>query len=146
VGRVISITDGDTITLVADWKKYTIRLGEIDAPELDQPWGKKATDALSERILWESVRIQVTDVDRYGRLIGRIWLEDRDINRELLAEGHAWLYRQYMTDRSLRKDERYARKNGLGLWQRIIQFRRGISATAPGPGAEVEYADVSLWQ
>jgi micrococcal nuclease len=58
----------------------------------------------------------VSDTDRYGRLIGEIWLGDRDINRELIREGYAWAYRDYLTDRTLLDDETHAKKEGLGLW------------------------------
>jgi len=56
------------------------------------------------------------NVDRYGRSVGKIWLGERDINRELVTEGHAWVYRQYMTDASLLQDEQAARSRELGLW------------------------------
>ncbi len=105
-GKVVGITDGDTLKLLVDnQQQYKIRLAEIDTPEKGQAWGKNATKALSEKVFREEVRIDVIDTDRYGRLIGRIWLDGRDINRELVAEGHAWVYRQYMTDRSLLEDE-----------------------------------------
>ena len=61
--------------------------------------------------------MQLTDVDRYGRGVGRVWQGQRDINREMLSEGHAWVYRRYLADRSLLKDEARARKARLGLWQ-----------------------------
>jgi len=116
VGTVVGITDGDTLKLLVDNQQYKIRLAEIDTPEKGQPWGKNATKALSEKAFREEVTIDVIDTDRYGRLIGRIWQDGRDINRELVAEGHAWVYRQYMTDSSLLEDEESARSNQPGLW------------------------------
>jgi endonuclease YncB( thermonuclease family) len=62
------------------------------------------------------VSVEVTDIDRYDRLVGKIWLGDRDINRELVREGNARVYRQYLEDRSLLKDEAYAKDSELGLW------------------------------
>ena len=112
----MGVTDGDTLKLLVDNQQYKIRLAEIDTPEKGQPWGKNATKALSEKVFREEVRIGVIDTDRYGRLIGRIWLDGRDINRELVAEGHAWVYRRYMTDHSLLEDEESARSNQIGLW------------------------------
>ena len=64
----------------------------------------------------ENVNIEVVDVDRYDRLVGKIWLGDRDINRELVREGHAWVYRQYLDDESLLEDEAAAKDEQLGLW------------------------------
>ena len=115
-GTVVSIADGDTLTLLVNSKKHKIQLAEIDTPEMEQPWGFRASQALSQKVFLEQVKVTVLDVDRYGRTVGRIWLDDRDITRELVAEGHAWVYRQYMTDRSLLADEETARSNELGLW------------------------------
>ena len=115
-GRVVGITDGDTLTLLVDRTQHKIRLAEIDTPERGQPWGSKATQALSEKVFRKDVRVEVSDTDRYGRLIGKIWLEDRDINREMVREGHAWAYRQYLTDKSLLTDEAKAKEQGIGLW------------------------------
>ena len=58
----------------------------------------------------------VADTDRYGRLIGKIWLGDREINREMVREGHAWVYRNYLDDKTMLVDETHARENKLGLW------------------------------
>ena len=78
-GKVVGITDGDTLTLLVDQNQYKIRLAEIDTPEKGQPWGKYATQALAEKVFKAEIRVQVVDVDRYGRTVGRIWLEERDI-------------------------------------------------------------------
>jgi endonuclease YncB( thermonuclease family) len=115
-GKVVSITDGDTIVLLVDSKQIKIRLAEIDTPERGQPWGNRAKQAISELVFQKTVSVDVSDTDRYGRSIGKVWLDGRDINRELVAGGHAWVYRQYMSDRTLLKDESEAREAGLGLW------------------------------
>ena len=107
---MVSITDGDTLVLLVNKKQIKIRLGEIDTPEKSQPWGNKAKKALSKKVFRKNVTVDITDIDRYGRAIGKIWLDDRDINRELVAEGHAWVYRQYMTDSSLLDDEKQLEK------------------------------------
>jgi len=115
-GEIVSITDDDTVVLLVDRQQMKIRLAEIDTPERGQPWGNKAKQALAEKVFREQVDIDITDRDRYGRFIGKIWRDDRDINKELVAEGHAWVYRQYMTDKTLRKDVAKARERGVGLW------------------------------
>jgi len=116
LGEVVGITDGDTLTLLVNRTQHKIRLGEIDTPERGQDWGTRATQALSEKVFREEVRGVVTDVDRYDRLIGKIWLDDRDINREMVREGHAWVYRRYLDDQSLITDEAAAKSEGIGLW------------------------------
>ncbi len=116
-GTVVGITDGDTLTLLdATRHQYKIRLTEIDTPEKGQPWGTKAKDALGEKVFKQQVTVVSSGNDRYGRVLGRVYLGDRDINREMVAEGHAWAYRQYLTDESFLKDEAKARESGIGLW------------------------------
>lgn len=115
-GEVVGITDGDTITLLVNREQYKVRLAEVDTPERGQPWGARARQSLSKKVFRENVTIEIVDTDRYGRLVGKIWIGDRDINRELVAEGFAWVYRDYMRDASLLKDEESAREASLGLW------------------------------
>jgi endonuclease YncB( thermonuclease family) len=74
-------------------------------------------------------------VDRYGRTVGHLWIGDRHINREMVREGHAWVYRQYLKDETMLDDETHAQKNEIGLWglaetQRVP--RRGIGGAAGG--------------
>ena len=117
---VVGIADGDTVTLLLEndgnRSQARLRLTEIDTPERGQPWGARARQALAEKVFQRQVRVVSEGEDRYGRLLGRIYIGERDINREMVREGHAWAYRQYLSDRSLLEDERYAREAGIGLW------------------------------
>ena len=142
VGEVVGITDGDTLTLLVDRSQIKVRLAEIDTPERGQPWGTRARQALADMVFRKQVNVEVTDIDRYGRSIGRIWLGDRDINRELVAGGHAWVYRRYMTDNSLLKEEAAAREKAQGLWSMPNpippwDWRRG-SRTAPDSSGKAD--------
>ena len=115
-GRVTSVTDGDTLTLAADGRSHRVRLAGIDAPEADQPGGRAARRALIRKVRGRSVRVDVSEVDQYDRLVGRVRFGERDINRELVREGHAWVYRGYSWDPRLYLDELSARDEALGLW------------------------------
>lgn len=115
-GLVVGIADGDTLTLLVGQTPHRIRLAEIDTPEAGQDWGSRARQALSSKVFRQHVTVVVTDTDRYGRLVGKVLLGARDINREMVREGHAWAYRKYLVDRSLLDDEAAARASGLGLW------------------------------
>jgi endonuclease YncB( thermonuclease family) len=115
-GRVVSIADGDTLTLLVDRSEHRIRLSEIDTPERGQDWSRRAREALTEKVGGEHVRVEVETVDRYGRSVGKIWLDSRDINREMVSEGHAWVYRKYLRDPTLLQDEAGARNAAVGLW------------------------------
>lgn len=115
-GKVISIADGDTLRIRYRDGQLKIRLAEIDTPERKQPWGTRAKQALSDKVFGQVVDVVEIDRDRYGRIVGRIYLGGRDINREMVAEGHAWVYRKYMRDETLLVDEAAAKDAGLGLW------------------------------
>ncbi len=116
-GKVVAITDGDTIKVKTLHNKVKkIRLAQIDTPEKKQPYGSKAKQALSNKIYGKKVKINIVTTDRYGRLVGTVWYNDKDINRSMVRGGHAWVYRKYVTDKTLFDDESYARSQGLGLW------------------------------
>ncbi len=67
-GRVVSIADGDTFTLLSvDKQQIRIRLAEIDTPESGQPYGNRARQALSELVFGKEIRVDVQDIERYGR-------------------------------------------------------------------------------
>jgi len=64
-GRVVSIADGDTFTLLtADKQQIRIRLAEIDTPESGQPYGNRAKQALSQLVFGKDVRVEVQTIDR----------------------------------------------------------------------------------
>jgi endonuclease YncB( thermonuclease family) len=115
-GKVISITDGDTLRILYRDGHLKVRLAEIDTPERKQPWGSRAKQALSDKVFGQIVDVVEIDRDRCGRIVGRIYLGSRDINREMVVEGHAWVYRKYMRDESLLDDEATARDAGIGTW------------------------------
>ena len=116
-GEVVRIADGDTLTLLtADHSQHRIRLADIDTPERRQPWGKRARQALAGKVFRKHVRVEASKKDRYGRWIGRVHLGQRDINAEMVEEGHAWVYRRYSRDPHLLDLEAQARKEKRGLW------------------------------
>ena len=89
-GIVVSIADGDTVTLKADDTTHKIRLAEIDTPERDQPYGLAATSALTDLLLGHQVQVKVVkESDRYGRVIGRIFIEQKDVSAYMVEQGHA---------------------------------------------------------
>lgn len=92
-GKVIKITDGDTVhVLLNDNNKEKIRLAGIDAPERKQAFGNKSKQYLADLIGAEIVIVEYNKRDRYGRIIGKILFEGRDINLEMVHAGFAWHY------------------------------------------------------
>ena len=115
--RVETVHDGDTVTcLDTAGKPQKIRLRGIDAPEFDQPHGRDARQALAFKLGGGSVRVDGAARDQHGRLLGTLWLDDRDLNRELVAEGHAWVFGGFAPDPDLLAAEAEARKARRGLW------------------------------
>jgi endonuclease YncB( thermonuclease family) len=116
-GRVVGISDGDTLTLLTDRREeLRIRLAEIDTPERGQPYSDRSRQFLSDLVFGKSVRVDVRDIDRYGRTVGRIYAGSRDINAEMVRLGAAWVYRAYSHDPSLLRLEQTARTERRGIW------------------------------
>ena len=121
---MVHIVDGDTLDLLVDEedgpKQIRVRLEGIDAPESGQPWGKRATEYLSDLVHSETVEVLSIGEDRYGRTLGRIYIgEDEqrlDVNHALVAQGLAWHYKQYSDDEDLSEAEIDARRARWGLW------------------------------
>ena len=59
--------------------------------------------------------VEIT-TDRYGRIVGRVYVGGIDVNRELVAQGYAGVYRKYSDDAELLRLEAEAKQKGLGLW------------------------------
>jgi endonuclease YncB( thermonuclease family) len=140
-GRVVSIADGDTLTLLVGREQVRVRLAQIDAPEIGQPYGKKAKTALSALALRKQARVEVVDIDRYGRTVGEVFAGGIDVNREMVREGHAWAYTKYSHTTEIIELEGSARTANKGLWalpesQREPPWlwRHPPGATRPEPG------------
>jgi micrococcal nuclease len=109
-GKVVSIADGDTLTiLTADKQQIKVRLSGIDTPERKQAFGTQAKQALSSKVFSKTIRVQDNGKDRYGRTLGDIYLGERWINLEMVAEGYAWHYKAYSKDKRLGDAEGTAR-------------------------------------
>ena len=116
IGTVIGISSGDTISLQVRSAKYRVRLHEIYAPYPDKPWGNEARYALANKIYKKRVRVKTVGTPRSRQVIGKVTFDGRDINREMVAEGHARVSLKYMQDKSLLEVEAAAKAQGLGQW------------------------------
>ncbi len=115
-GNVVKIADGDTLTILVDKQQLKIPLSDIDTPERKQPFGTRAKQALSDLAFGKQARVVEVTVDRYGRIVGRVYVGDTDVNRALVAQGFAWVYRKYSNDAELLRLEAEAKQKSLGLW------------------------------
>jgi endonuclease YncB( thermonuclease family) len=116
-GKVVKIADGDTLTILDSANaQHKIRLAGIDAPEKGQPFGTKARENLADKVFGQTVRVEVIDVDRYKREVGRIYLGERFVNMEMVRDGFAWRYVQYDRTGEFTAAEADAREHRRGLW------------------------------
>lgn len=115
---VISILDGDTIKVLDNQNnQLKVRLANIDAPEKKQPYGMKSKQMLSDLIGNKKVNLDCPKKDRYKRLICSITINDYDVNKHMIANGGAWVYRTYYKGEDYLIVEALANANGLGLWK-----------------------------
>ena len=117
-GKVTRILDADTIEVRLQTGPIRVRLHAIDAPELDQPWGPEATQALSKMILGKTVALEPFDEDEQNRIVATVFLDKLDVNADLVRLGHAWAFRPQMSkaDEQLCDLEGEARAERRGLW------------------------------
>ena len=122
-GRVVRVTDGDTIVVLDSGNvQHKIRLTGIDAPERGQAYGTKSKEYLSESVAGKFVVVEYDKRDRYKRILGKVLLSDQDMNLEQIKAGLAWHYKKYQNeqttaDRVKYSDaEREARMEKHGLW------------------------------
>jgi endonuclease YncB( thermonuclease family) len=115
-GIVTQVTDGDTLWLKpADGTPVEVRLRDIDAPEICQPWGEESRKALSELALNKVASLQVVAHDRYGRAVGTLMIEDINVSRFMVENGHAWSTRSRYDQGPLVKQEKMAHALTRGL-------------------------------
>lgn len=117
-GKVVRISDGDTITILVDGNKQErIRLHGIDCPESNQDFGQVAKKFTSDLCFGQRVAVEVRDVDRYGRIVGVVYNTDNvNVNLALLENGLAWHYTAYDQSLAFSAAEKKARLNKQGLW------------------------------
>lgn len=122
-GRVVGISDGDTVTILDTFStQYKVRLMGIDAPEKKQEFGSKAKKHLSDLIFGKIVTVEWFKRDRYNRILGKVLIDGRDVNLEQIRAGYAWHFKRYQEDQSpidrkLYSDaEEESRRNRIGLW------------------------------
>jgi len=147
-GTVTKVSDGDTIHLTTpEQTKLRVRLYGIDAPETakinnrtgrvnkpGQPYGVESWKALESKIMRKHVRLDIIDIDRYKRSVGIIWLDERNINLEMVSEGYAEAYVEYLKPpyrSEFIEAEREARSAKKGIWslpeyERPRDFRKRL--------------------
>jgi endonuclease YncB( thermonuclease family) len=121
IGKVVNIADGDTITVLTENQgEKIIRLSGIDCPENFQIHGEKAKRFTASKILDRRVRIIPQTVDEYDRTVALVIVNGENVNEQIVAHGHGWVYKKYCTAAYCQdwlKLETTARDAQVGLWE-----------------------------
>jgi endonuclease YncB( thermonuclease family) len=115
--EVSRVTDGDSlwVALSATGEPLQVRLLGIDAPEICQAGGQQARQELAERVQGRQVTLRTQGQDTYGRTLATVFVDELNINKKMVQEGHAWSTR-YKYDRGpFVADERMAKALLRGL-------------------------------
>ena len=117
VGNVIRVSDGDTIWVRDELGlRHKIRLNRIDAPESNQPFGKESTQHLHSLIGGKEILVEYETTDRYGRILGIVYLGGMEINLQMVRDGYAWHYKHFDATPSYSAAEIAAQAAKRGLW------------------------------
>jgi micrococcal nuclease len=138
-GKVVSVTDGDTLRvhITGDRTTIKVRLDSIDAPEKGQPFSAVAKKHLTEIAKGKNCTVRQMGKDKYGRVLGIVTIlgtprgaavvgssklfgtkdtGNLNANKEMVRAGLAWHYIKYSKSKTLAKLEQEARDKKLGLW------------------------------
>lgn len=122
-GRVIGVTDGDTLVLLDSAKQqHSIRLAGIDSPEKLQDFGEKAKSSLAALALEQEATADCQKRDRHRNEICRVSVAGKDLGLEQVRAGMAWWYRPFISEQSAQQRAAYeqaefmAKARRLGLW------------------------------
>ena len=118
-GKVVGISDGDTITVLHNNRGEKVRLYGIDTPEKRQDFGNKAKQFTSNMVFGKYVEVESVTKDQYGRTVGLVYINGQCLNEELIRTGFAWVYIKYCKKAicaEWRRLEAAAKVNKAGLW------------------------------
>ena len=111
--------DGDSVTVaISEEKIISIELDGIDCPELEQDFGKEAQDFTKNFIYKKKVKVEIRAYDTESSVIGRVFLEDKDLSLALIEAGLAWYDKKKSSDKKLAKAQKKAKKAKKGLWSK----------------------------
>lgn len=123
-GRVVGVSDGDTITVLDSTKtQHKIRLAGIDAPESKQAFGQASKKHLSDLVFDRVVTLDCGKTDKYRREVCVVYVGRQDANLAQLKAGMGWWYRQYQREQTAQQRADYesaeaaAKAGKAGLWQ-----------------------------
>ncbi len=115
--QISVVSDGDTVMASCPNGRLKVRVYGIDAPETgQQPWGQQSRELLRSLLPAGPVRLEVMDVDRYDRVVARLFNGNQDIGIEMVRQGGAAVYSQYNEYRVYTVAQQQAQRDRLGIW------------------------------
>jgi len=113
-GKCIKVIDGDTLVIKCDKATRTVEINGVDAPELDQPWGKETRKFVRQMVGGEKVEIEVIETD--GDVVrARVMVNGIDMSEMLVSRGLAWVSEEG-ADEALTDLGNKAKEMPCGLW------------------------------
>lgn len=140
-GEAVDVASGEMFTMVTpENRQIEVWLAEIEAPEKGQIYWEASRRSLAEKVLGKEVTIQVVSIrdmeDGYDYVIAQVYVEERWINLEMVAEGWAWHYPLYLHSQELATAEKQAREKKLGVWAfenpKMLPDYRNTTQVMPG--------------
>ncbi|MCF6177334.1 MAG: thermonuclease family protein [Victivallaceae bacterium] len=117
-GKVLWLYDGDSFKMeTAGHKIVQVRFYGIDAPEKGQPGSRMALQAIIKLLKNQSVRVVKVDIDKYNRIVGKVYLGKLYVNLWMLNNGYAWHFKFFSQDKDLSQAETKAQQAKLGIWK-----------------------------
>jgi endonuclease YncB( thermonuclease family) len=123
--QMITVHDGDTVTLQCGRESRRVRLYCIDAPEMEQrPWGSSSRNYLRE-ISGSRVTRRTITIDRYGRDVAELFdTAGESINLKMVRSGHAVVYPQFCNEDRFHHATQLAKSERRGVWSKSGQHQR----------------------
>jgi endonuclease YncB( thermonuclease family) len=122
-GPLVRVKDGDSLIARVQGVAMDFRLADVDAPELDQPYGRQAKQELAAIAAGRQLVLVPIDTDRYGRTVAHVWNGNTYLNAEMVRRGAAWFNVEFARSETLYDVEQEARNAQRGLWKLPLKDR-----------------------
>ncbi len=144
-GKVISVTDGNTICVACGARALQVKMAGVDCPDLDQPYGPQARDFLVTLIGSREVWVDVKRMDHYHRGDSTITLNGQDVAVQVVRAGLGWYDTRFISSAPIAEAEAQAREGKSGLWSQekplppweFRQVHRGIIPNMAAPPTHI---------
>ena len=113
-GKCVKVLDGDTLVIECEKQQRTVNIEGIDAPELDQPWGKVVRNFVRDLVRGEDVQVEIVD-NAGDTVVARVTIDGIDLSEMLVSRGLAWVPEE-SADADLTELSVKARELPCGLW------------------------------